>query len=162
MQRIEPSKLTQELLHTLCFSAVVHLTLRPHAVPGQAFEVFIGTQTINVTCPMQFKEGDTVRINVPAFPVSPLSTEEEKGKSQVRTFVHTKEKRLGYMVTVPPGVKPGMRFPVKIDGQKEFCVPCTIPPAQGDSRESVGRLWEELYTGMIYDRCKCKRKKIMC
>jgi hypothetical protein len=112
---------------------------------------------------MQFKEGDTVRINVPAFPVSPLPTEEEKGESQVRTFVHSKEKRLGYIVTVPPGVKPGMRFPVKIhsvDAQNEFCVPCPIPPAQGDSRESVGRVWEELYTGMIYDRCKCK--KIMC
>jgi hypothetical protein len=76
MQRIEPSKLTQDPQPTVCFSAVVHLTLPPHAVPGPVFEVYVGTQVINVTCPMQFKEGDTVRINVPAFPVS---TEEEKG-----------------------------------------------------------------------------------
>jgi hypothetical protein len=72
MQRIEPSKLTHEPHPTFCFSAVVHLTLPPHAMPGQVFEVFIGTQIINVTCPMQFKAGDTVRIKVPAFPVSPL------------------------------------------------------------------------------------------
>jgi hypothetical protein len=57
--------------------------------------------------------------------IAPVSTEEEKGTSQVRTFVHPKEKRgIGYIVTVPPDVKPRTRFPVKIEGQKEIYVRC--------------------------------------
>jgi hypothetical protein len=73
-------------------------------------------------------------------------------------------------VTVQPDVKTGTRFPVKIEGPKEFYVRCPQAHRPGMSlrfhppkvtRESVLEEYgEELCTGMIYDGCKCK--KIMC
>ena len=57
-------------------------------------------------------------------PVDWRPAEEEKGTSQVRTFVHPKEKRLGYIMTVPPHVNSEMHFLIKIDRQKEFYVHC--------------------------------------
>jgi len=71
---------------------------------------------------MKFKAGDTVRIKVPAYPVSPPVEGESNAK--VRTFVDPIRKKIGYIVTVPPGVEPGESFLVKIDGQPEFPLRC--------------------------------------
>ena len=96
-----------------------------------ALRYFIGTQIIRVTCPIQFKAGDTVRIKVPAYPVSPPTGEE--GTAEVRVFVDPKRKKIEYIVTVPPGVEPGTYFPVKIDGLSEFPVRCPLTHRPGMS-----------------------------
>lgn len=129
-QRIEPKEVNKEPKASRRYNAVVHITLPPHAVPGEVFEVFIGTQIIRVTCPIQFKAGDTVRIKCPAFPVSPPMKE---GNCVVRTFVDPIGKNIGYIVTVPPDIQPGERFRVKIDGQPEFPVRCPLTHRPGMS-----------------------------
>ena len=85
----------------------------------------MGTQIIRVTCPIQFKARDTVRIKVPAYPVSPLM---EGEGAQVRRFVGPRRTKVGNIETVPPGVKPGALFPLKLDGQPEFRCPLTHRP----------------------------------
>jgi len=98
--------------------------------------------------------------------ISPLSTEEERAqvKFEPLSTQRKRELAISWQFHLMLSQK---RSPVKIEGQKEFCVRCPqahrpgmslrFHPAQGDSRECVGRVREELCTGMIYDGCKCKK-----
>ena len=70
---IENSHLTKLPRTTNC-TAVLHIKLPPHAVPGQPFDVFANNTILKVYAPPGFKAGDTVEIKVGAFPSAPRST----------------------------------------------------------------------------------------
>jgi hypothetical protein len=134
--RRAPSKMQQQQMESTNFTAVIDLTLPPHAVPGKVFDVFVGTQIIRVTCPNKFQAGDTVRIKAPAFPVSPVPLHETI-TPDIRMFIHPIRKKIGYIVTIPPDVEPGATFLVKLDKQSEFRVRCPLTHRPGMSLQFV-------------------------
>jgi hypothetical protein len=117
-------------------TAIIDVTLPPHAASGDVFDFLVGTQRIRVKCPKQFPEGDMVRIKAPAFLMSPASQHETK-TLEIPMFIHPIHKQIGYIVTIPPNVEHGDTFLVKLDGHHECCVRCPHTHRPGMSLEFV-------------------------
>jgi hypothetical protein len=150
---VEQSHLAK-LPPTTCYTAVLHLKLPPHAVPGKPFEIFANNTILTVFCPAGYKPGDTVRIQVGAYPMAPaesLTKDQKQAESPessittevgssnpedlpVRSFYHPFKKKTMYTVKVPEGKNPGdkilVHVPEPLSG-RSTAVTVSIPRSHG-------------------------------
>mmetsp|Transcript_23017 Transcript_23017/g.35513 ORF Transcript_23017/g.35513 Transcript_23017/m.35513 type:complete len:720 (+) Transcript_23017:214-2373(+) len=112
----------------------------PAIRPGEEFQVNAGTRLVRVRCPANCRGGQTIQITVPAG---------TQGQEPADNFVN---------VTVPPGIRPGQPFNVRIHG-REVTVTCP-PTARPGSSVRVQLQDPRVANGSSIDRPPPKRKPL--
>ena len=119
-------------------NAVFRVTVPSGVRPGQEFQVYAGHRIVRVRCPNDSKSGQSLQITVPIeqddSSVGPGQGPKSGGagnslpdSSNVRRMDGQAgpDGRAAYMVTIPPGVRGSLQFPVNIAGQQLMV---TCPP----------------------------------
>merc|ERR1712072_325891 len=98
------------------------VTAPANVYTGMPFQVDVGGQKFNVTCPQNAGPGQKIQIELPASSGGHNSSTTTGGHDSSTTSNSGSNMALHY-VTVPPGVYTGMPFQVNVNGQT-FRVTC--------------------------------------